>query len=66
MDIQYNNFEDALKELKSIVSELENNENISLEELVKNYESGLSAYKYCYNKLEEAQKKIKFIESEQS
>lgn len=58
----YENFEEAFEHLKSIIDRFEANENISLDELINNYEEGMKAYKYCSNKLDDTQKKIKMID----
>lgn len=63
MKEKYDNFESAFEELKKIVNYFENNDNIKIEDLLKNYESGMNAYSFCVNKLNEAQKKIKTIDS---
>lgn len=60
--MEYKNFEAAFDHLKSIIDKFESNENISLDELVKNYEEGMKAYTYCSNKLDDTQKKIKLID----
>ncbi|HCX61513.1 MAG TPA: exodeoxyribonuclease VII small subunit [Clostridiales bacterium] len=60
--MEYKNFEAAFEHLKSIIDKFESNENISLDELVKNYEEGMKAYTYCSNKLDDTQKKIKLID----
>ena len=60
--MEYESFEAAFEQLKSIIDNFEANENISLDELVKNYEEGMKAYKYCSNKLEDTQKKIRLID----
>jgi len=62
MKDKYDNFEGALEELKNIVQNFENNEDMSIDDLLKNYEQGMKAYSYCAKKLEETQKKIKIIE----
>lgn len=59
---EYENFEDALEHLKKIIQEFEENENISVDQLVKNYEQGMKAYSYCFKKLDETQKQIKVID----
>lgn len=60
--MEYTNFENALDNLKKIIQEFESNDNISLEELLKNYEEGMKAYSFCAQKLEDTQKKIKIID----
>lgn len=58
----YENFEDALEHLKEIIQEFESNDNISMDQLVKNYEQGMKAYSYCFKKLDDTQKQIKIID----
>ncbi len=60
--MEYDSFEGALKHLKKIVQEFEENDNISIDELLKNYEEGMKAYYFCAKKLEDTQKKIKIID----
>ncbi len=61
--MEYQSFEAALEHLKKVVDEFENTDNISIEDLLKNYEEGMAAYSFCMKKLEDTQKKIKIIES---
>ena len=51
------NFEDALKELESIVSKLESGD-ISLEQSLDQFEIGTKLYKECKEQLSVAEKKI--------
>lgn len=53
-------FEDALEQLKSIVSELENG-NLSLSDSLEKYGQGVKNLKHCYQALESAQKKIELL-----
>lgn len=50
-------FEEALKELEEIVASLEN-QDISLDEAVKNYQKGLELSKRCYDIFSEKEKLI--------
>ena len=50
-------FEDALKELESIVQKLESGQ-IKLEEAVSAYEKGVQMQKVCEEKLKDAQMKV--------
>lgn len=59
----YESFESAFEELKKIVQRLENTDNVSIDEMLKSYEIGMSAYSFCMKKLEDTQKKIKIIDS---
>jgi len=63
MKDNYESFEIAFEELKQIVQNFENTEDIAIEDLLKNYEKGMSLYSYCMKKLEDTQKKIKIIDS---
>lgn len=51
-------FENAMKRLEEIVSELEKGD-LTLEESIKVYEEGIELNKFCSAKLEETEKKIK-------
>lgn len=50
-------FEDALSELEEIVQELEDGE-IDLETALQRYERGVALVRLCYEKLQEAEKRI--------
>ena len=60
--MEYESFEAALEELKNIVTQFENNKDITLDDLLKKYESGMNAYSFCVKKLDDTQKKIKIID----
>jgi exodeoxyribonuclease VII small subunit len=51
------NFESALKNLDEIVKKLESDD-LSLEESIKSFESGISLVKKCQKELQEAELKI--------
>ena len=51
-------FEDAMKKIEKIVSDLESG-NIALDDSLKIYEEGNKLIKFCQNKLENAEQKIK-------
>jgi exodeoxyribonuclease VII small subunit len=53
-------FEDALKRLNEIVTELENGD-IVLDDMVRLYEEGSDLIKYCLGKLDDVEKKISFL-----
>ena len=53
-------FEDNLKELESIVAELEKGE-LSLEESISKFEKGIKVSKECNSKLENAEKRINIL-----
>lgn len=61
--MDYKDFENAFEHLKKIVQEFENTENLSIDNLLINYEQGMNAYAYCMKKLEDTQKRIKIIDS---
>lgn len=54
------NFEESMKELESIVAELENG-NLNLDESVKKFEDGMKIAKQCNTILESAEKKITIL-----
>ena len=60
--MEYESFERALEELKNIVSIFENNKDLTLDDLLDNYEKGMKAYAFCMKKLDDTQKKIKIID----
>ncbi|HAS91086.1 MAG TPA: exodeoxyribonuclease VII small subunit [Sedimentibacter sp.] len=60
--MEYDNFESALEELKNIVRKFENKDDISIDELLENYEKGMKAYSFCMKKLDDTQRKIKIID----
>lgn len=53
-------FEDSFNRLEKILEELESEE-CSLEETIKLYEEGLNLTKVCYDKLNDAELRIKEI-----
>lgn len=55
---QEKNFESALKRLDEIVTEMETGE-ITLEDSIKALEEGNELVKFCINKLDNAEKKVK-------
>jgi exodeoxyribonuclease VII small subunit len=60
--MEYESFEKALEELKNIVETFENNKELTLDDLLDNYEKGMKAYVYYMKKLDDTQKKIKIID----
>ncbi len=56
-------FEDALEKLDKIVESLENDE-LTLEACVKKYEEGIKLSKFCREKLDEAEQKIKILKKD--
>ena len=53
-------FEENLKELETIVTELEKGE-LSLEDSIAKFEKGIEVSKECNSKLENAEKKINIL-----
>ena len=53
-------FEDSLNELEKIATNLENGE-LGLEEAIKEFEKGMKLSKECTEKLDDAEKKNKYI-----
>lgn len=54
------NFEESMKKLETIVTELENG-NLSLDESMNKFEEGMKVAKQCNNILETAEKKITIL-----
>lgn len=54
------NFETSLKELEEIVEQLETRD-LTLDETLAKYESGIKIYKQCYQILEKAEKRINIL-----
>ena len=53
-------YEDALKELESIVQRLEQGD-IPLEDSLKLFEKGVKLSRFCAKKLDEAEKKVEIL-----
>jgi exodeoxyribonuclease VII small subunit len=53
-------FEDALKRLEKIVEKLEGGD-VPLDESLSLYEEGISLFRHCSSKLEEAKKKVEIL-----
>ncbi len=53
-------FEDAMKELEDIVKRLESGD-LSLEESLKIFEEGIALSRYCFKKLEQAEKRVSIL-----
>ena len=53
-------FEEALKRLEEITNKMESDD-LSLEESIKNFEEGIYLSRYCSEKLEEAEKKVEIL-----
>ncbi len=54
------NFETALNDLEKIVKQMESGD-LSLEDAVKKYESGMKQSKFCLDLLDKTEKKISLI-----
>ena len=59
-DNKENNFEDSMKKLEEIVTELENG-NLNLDESVSKFEEGMKISKQCNKILQDAEKKITIL-----
>ena len=53
-------FEGAIKQLESIVQELESDD-LTLEEALKKFEEGVKLSRFCSNKLDETEKKVSLL-----
>jgi exodeoxyribonuclease VII small subunit len=53
-------FESALEDLEQVVEQLETGE-LSLEESLAAFEKGVGLTKYCYQKLDDVEKKIELL-----
>lgn len=53
-------FEDAMRELEDIVKRLESGD-LPLEESLKIFEKGVALSRYCFKKLEEAEKRVSIL-----
>jgi len=58
-------FEDALRELEAIVKRLESGE-LALEESLKIFEEGVALSRYCFQKLEETEKRVSILMKDES
>ena len=54
-------FEEKIKELEKIVNNLENNNQLSLEESIVEFEKGIAISKECSEYLKQAEQKIKIL-----
>jgi len=57
-------FEDAMRELEDIVRRLESGD-LPLEESLKIFEEGVALSRYCFSKLEEAEKRVSILLKDQ-
>jgi exodeoxyribonuclease VII small subunit len=58
-------FEDAMAQLEKIVQELESGD-LELEKALKRFEEGVRLSKFCFDKLEETEKKITLLSTDSS
>ena len=58
-------FEEALKQLESIVTSMESGE-LPLETMLSRFEEGMNLARHCQSKLEEAEQKIQQLEKNAS
>ena len=63
-EVKPKDFEDALAKLEAIVKELERGE-LSLEASLARYEQGVSLARFCNGKLEEAEKRIEVLTTDE-
>ena len=63
-EVDPKDFEDALKKLEAIVRELEEGE-LSLESSLARYEQGVRLARFCNSKLEEAEKRIEMLQTDE-
>jgi exodeoxyribonuclease VII small subunit len=53
-------FEESMKQLEQIVEELEDGD-LSLEDALKKFEEGVLLSKFCFQKLDETEKKVSLL-----
>ena len=59
------NFEDAVEQLSIIVNTMENSD-VDLDNIIENYQKGLSLLKFCQDKIKNAEFKLTEVSSEPS
>ena len=57
------NFENAIKELEDIITQIENND-VDLDSALNKYKHGMELIKFCQSKLNEVEQKIKILDQE--
>ncbi len=62
-DEEPKNFEDAMQRLDAIVAKLEEDQ-LPLDEMLARYEEGVALARYCGEKLEAAEQKVRLIAKE--
>jgi exodeoxyribonuclease VII small subunit len=60
MTVKKESFEEYLKQVETVVKDLESGK-LGLEESIEKYEQGMSSLKKCYEILEAAEKKIQIL-----
>lgn len=58
-------YEQAMKQLEDIVTKLENNKDLSLDDSIKYFEKGTKLAEFCNQELDRAEEKIKQINARQ-
>ncbi len=58
-------FEDSMKKLEDVVSRLESEE-VSLEESLKLFEEGVKLMRFCHQRLNEVEEKVKILVTDDS
>lgn len=58
-------YEQAMKQLEDIVTKLENNKDLSLDDSIKYFEKGTKLAEFCNRELDRAEEKIKQINARQ-
>ena len=59
------NFEDAVEQLSIIVNTMENSD-VDLDNIIENYQKGLSLLKFCQDKIKNAEFQLTEVSSEAS
>jgi exodeoxyribonuclease VII small subunit len=65
MTVKPKDFETSLKKLEEVVKELEEGE-LTLEQSLARYEQGINLARFCNAKLEEAEKRIEMLKTDDS
>jgi exodeoxyribonuclease VII small subunit len=65
MTVKPKDFETSLKKLEEIVKELEEGD-LTLEQSLERYEKGITFARFCSTKLDEAEKRIAMLQTDES
>jgi exodeoxyribonuclease VII small subunit len=65
MTVKPKDFETSLKNLEEIVKELEEGD-LTLEQSLERYEKGITFARFCRGKLEEAEKRIEMLQTDET